>query len=213
MGRQETGVAQTPECCYHPAFPCGEHGCSIARKEARAIMQSSATVALRAFIMLACAVMLPVLAMWGASWSEIAKKFQNLRIPAIVEFASASTSNPPQLNEAPRFLPSSPAAAPSAPTLAIAEHSEPPIVAASTANVPSDFRGIQDRLQQLGATYYVLEAWGNNQHLYRFFCRMAVGGNADYTHCFEATNADPAQAMQQVLRQVESWRDTMSNGE
>jgi hypothetical protein len=67
------------------------------------------------------------------------------------------------------------------------------------------FAQIQDRLKQLGATYYLLETWGNQQQLYRFYCKMAVGGNTNYTHCFEYISADPMQAMSEVLKQVESW--------
>jgi hypothetical protein len=69
------------------------------------------------------------------------------------------------------------------------------------------FTYIQDRLRQLGATYYLLESWGNDQLLYRFYCKVCVGGNANYTRYFEATNVDPLQAMGQVLKQVETWRD------
>jgi len=47
---------------------------------------------------------------------------------------------------------------------------------------------MQDRLRQLGATYYLLETWGNQRQFYRFYCQMAVGGNSSYTHYFEATN-------------------------
>lgn len=68
------------------------------------------------------------------------------------------------------------------------------------------FRAIPERLRQLGATYYLLEAWGNDQQMYRFYCKMAVGGSADYTRYFEASHSDPLQAMQQVLQQVEAWR-------
>ena len=73
------------------------------------------------------------------------------------------------------------------------------------------FRYIQDRLRQLGATYYLLESWGNQQQMYRFYCKMAVGGSAAYTRCFEATNANPLQAMRQVLRQVETQRTESAN--
>ncbi len=65
---------------------------------------------------------------------------------------------------------------------------------------------LQSRLRQLGATYYLLETWGNQRQFYRFYCQMAVGGNAGYTHYFEATNSDPLGAMADVLRQVEAWR-------
>ena len=64
---------------------------------------------------------------------------------------------------------------------------------------------VQQRLRQLGATYYLLEAWGSDRQLYRFYCKMAVGGNASYTRYFEATDSNPLQAMAQVLQQVETW--------
>ena len=70
---------------------------------------------------------------------------------------------------------------------------------------------VQDRLRELGATYYLLESWGNGQRMYRFCCKMAIGGSADYTRCFEATHGDPLQAMAGVLRQVETWRCGAAN--
>jgi hypothetical protein len=75
----------------------------------------------------------------------------------------------------------------------------------TAANNP--FSQMQDRLRQLGATYYLLETWGNQQQFYRFYCKMAVGGNTNYTHCFESTGADPMQVMSDVLKQVEAWRN------
>jgi hypothetical protein len=180
-------------------------------------MHSSATTIFRAFLMLVCTVAVPVLAIWGASWSEICKKFQNLPCPAILNLASASTpagstSPTASAGEAPRFTP----------TASAGERSPAPIVApalpaatAETAVAPADpaaCQEIQNRLQKLGATYYVLESWGDERQLYRFCCKMAVGGNADYVHCFEATHADPLRAMQQVLRDVETWRGGMQYG-
>jgi len=78
----------------------------------------------------------------------------------------------------------------------------------SAGRVPpanEQFTAIQDRLRQLGATYYLLESWGNRDQLYRFYCKMAVGGNPNYTHYFEATDSDPLRAMARVLREVEAW--------
>ena len=68
------------------------------------------------------------------------------------------------------------------------------------------FMTMQDRLRQLGASYYLLETWGNQRQFFRFYCQMAVGGNSSYTRYFEAINANPLEAMADVLRQVESWR-------
>lgn len=63
-----------------------------------------------------------------------------------------------------------------------------------------------DRLRELGAVYYLLETWGNEGQRFRFHCKMAVGGNPGYTRRFEATDADPLQAMARVLSDVETWR-------
>ena len=82
---------------------------------------------------------------------------------------------------------------------------------AGSISTADPFRYIQDRLRQLGATYYLLESWGNQQQMYRFYCKMAVGGSAAYTRCFEATNSNPLQAMRQVLRQVETQHTERAN--
>ncbi len=76
----------------------------------------------------------------------------------------------------------------------------------AAAPMEGRFAAIQDRLRKLGATYYLLESWGSRDYLYRFYCKVAVGGNPDYTHFFEATHSDPLEAMDEVLRQVEAWR-------
>ena len=84
------------------------------------------------------------------------------------------------------------------------ESNNKPSVGLQTAATP--FMAMQDRLRQLGATYYLLETWGNQRQFFRFYCQMAVGGNSAYTHYFEAINANPIQAMADVLAQVERWR-------
>jgi hypothetical protein len=81
--------------------------------------------------------------------------------------------------------------------------------AAQASPTIEPFTAIQNRLRQLGATYYLLESWGTQQQLYRFHCRIAVGGNPDYTHYFEATGVDPLATMAQVVQQVESRRGAL----
>jgi len=211
-------------------------------------MQSSAGVAGRALIMLVCVVGIPAWALSGTSWSEMVKKLQDFRWPAILNPVAASTSAKP--DEAPRFARSKPtvsspadrnpaplahivvnpplmpeaAATPAQPSTPSAsgvvpvgyQASDPtelavipqPIESAVDASALSadPFHLIPDRLRQLGATYYLLESWGSEQQMYRFYCKMAVGGSADYTRYFEASHSDPLQAMRQVLQQVEAWR-------
>jgi hypothetical protein len=182
--------------------------------------------------MLACVVGIPALAMSGTSWSEIVKKLQDFRWPAILTPASATSSasadeagqqsaaarETSQASAAPAWQGQS-AGQPSSGVIpagyqAPADSQAPRAATGLTAGqngvgtVPpggDPFRTTQERLKQLGATYYLLESWGNQQQMYRFYCRMAIGGNPNYTHYFEAVESDPLQAMHRVLAQVESW--------
>jgi hypothetical protein len=71
---------------------------------------------------------------------------------------------------------------------------------------PERFTAMERRLREYGATYYLLETWGNEGELYRFHCKMAIGNNPNYTRHFEATDRDALRAMAQVLERVEAWR-------
>jgi hypothetical protein len=70
---------------------------------------------------------------------------------------------------------------------------------------PERFTWMESRLRDLGATYYLLEAWGG-EGVFRFHCKMAIAGNAQLNRHFEATDPDPLRAMERVLTQVETWR-------
>ncbi len=71
---------------------------------------------------------------------------------------------------------------------------------------PERFTTMEHRLREYGATYYLLETWGNEGDLYRFHCKMAIGNNPNYTRHFEATDHDALKAMAAVLEKVEAWR-------
>ena len=89
----------------------------------------------------------------------------------------------------------------------VASETGGPIGLRSGGLPPSDqFGYVEKRLRQLGATYYLLESWGGQRQLYRFYCRMAIGGNSNYTRYFEATDPDALGAMGKVLAEVEAWR-------
>jgi hypothetical protein len=86
----------------------------------------------------------------------------------------------------------------------------PAAVAASATQQPLEqperFTAMERRLRENGATFYLLETWGNEGELYRFHCKMAIGNNPNYTRHFEATDRDALKAMAQVLERVEAWR-------
>ncbi len=77
---------------------------------------------------------------------------------------------------------------------------------AQSLEQPERFTAMERRLRENGATYYLLETWGNEGELYRFHCKMAIANNPNYTRHFEATDRDALKAMAQVLERVEAWR-------
>ena len=87
---------------------------------------------------------------------------------------------------------------------AIDSWANPPSTGATHTADP--FAVLQQRLRKAGATYYLLESWGDRQQLFRCYCRVAIGGNPAHTRHFEATDAEPLAAMSEVLRQIEVWR-------
>lgn len=173
--------------------------------------------------MLACVVCIPAIAISGSSWAHLLEKLQHM--PGATLFLEGVQQTSQAIcDRASCFFQASVPAGPlgtietaaeatppierirrDAPPPARMERSKQPEVAAS-----SEFRRVGDRLQQLGATYYLLESWGSGEPLYRFSCRVAVVQSADYTHCFEATNPDPLKAMLLVLQQVEDWQIAVS---
>jgi len=79
-----------------------------------------------------------------------------------------------------------------------------PMVDPAPPSAADRFAWIQDRLRQLGATYYRLETWGDRGGAFRFQCRIAFGQDARSVRHFEAVDPDAVRAMATVLRQVES---------
>jgi len=92
--------------------------------------------------------------------------------------------------------------------IASASHSAATGSASAPDSCTAQFRQIERRLRELGATYYLLETWGTQGDRYRFLCHMAIAGNTDdgRNRIFQAADSDPLGAMQNVLQQVEDWR-------
>ncbi len=192
-------------------------------------MQSSVTVIFRALVMLSCLVAIPLAALFGGSLPDIVNTLLNGRWPQFSTSAPLASAGG-TINKAPLFEPMRlsdivpsvaaepvgrhPAATPP-PVVIPAGYEAPSPVPAPTRELPANvtligqvdtFTHIQHRLRELGATYYLLESWGDRRQLYRFYCKMAVGGNPNYTRYFEATDTAPLRAMADVLQQVEAWQ-------
>ncbi len=85
-------------------------------------------------------------------------------------------------------------------------------VAAPSGRAPDRFTQCQRRLQELGAVYYLLETWGDRGELFRFYCKVAVGGNPNFTRYFDAADPDPLTAIGKVIQQIEAWRSGAPGG-
>ena len=93
------------------------------------------------------------------------------------------------------------------PTFAPGPHTQPaPQTAAQPLDPATEQRllQVQDRLEALGAKYMVLEAVTGAG--YRFHCEMQIDPRSNYTQNFDVTSANPLEAAETVLQQVEGWR-------
>jgi len=69
-----------------------------------------------------------------------------------------------------------------------------------------DYVALERRLRQMGATYSLLESWGQNGDHFRFHCRVPMPGGGDTPQRFEAVGSTPTEAMQNVVAEVDRWR-------
>ena len=191
-------------------------------------MQSSTGVMFRALVMLGCLVAIPLVALCGRSLPELvnllrAADWTGDRQAAAQETLSSEV--PPGDSAGPRATPQTLSQRPGQP-LPVAgetttgaveavyhEQIKPPAGSVSPAPgrqgqtpPPDQIAHVQKRLQQLGAVYYLLEFYGGQRQSYRFYCRMAVHGDPNYTVEFNDTRPDPLQAMTGVLEQIDVWR-------
>jgi hypothetical protein len=67
------------------------------------------------------------------------------------------------------------------------------------------WEAIEKRLEALGATDIRVNEIGSEGGIYHVRCVMPIPGNGIYNRPFDATDPDPARAMQRMLRQIESW--------
>ncbi len=69
-----------------------------------------------------------------------------------------------------------------------------------------------DELKNRGISRCSLDPWGDNGEFFRFHCEAPVAGGSGFTRHFEAVSANPAEAAQEVLRQVSEWQLASGTG-
>jgi hypothetical protein len=89
----------------------------------------------------------------------------------------------------------------------------PATVALAAPGVPAEHCAeISSQLCRLGAAYFRLESWADEPQVFRFQCTLPLNDSrapeAEGYRTFEASAADPATAMRQVLADVQAWQTT-----
>ena len=177
-------------------------------------MQSSAAVAVRALIMLACVVGIPALALSGTSWSEMLKKFQDFRWPAILSPASASIRPMAATQRSPdafRRPSPSPACRLRASTARRRPAGRPG--ACRRHGRRSAVREIQDPAASVGGHVLSAGVVGQRTATVPLLLQDGRGRQCRLHALLRGHHADPLQAMLQVLQQVETWRETEGEDE
>lgn len=178
-------------------------------------------VMMRALIMLLVLIVVPLFVIFGSSFGDQAKEMVlDAWIKLTDTTTTAVTTKPHGVNKddanniAPRFLativpespvPESPAISDKKP-IALANFEEPirPVVAEPHYQPPvvDQYTAIGQRLRELGAVYFRLDRLDGPHGEYRFHCEFE-----DAEWPFTASDADLLQSMQNVLQQVERWKD------
>ena len=195
-------------------------------------MQSTTLLVLRALVMLGCLVAIPLAAIFGGALPKVVGTLLDGRMPDFSQTSGPPLSEAPPFEPiaatpvpdkpvgpgvwpppTPEVVPAGYEASSTPPPSEIPPprpqppaDAPPTAVAGNESAAAAGFTQIEDQLRQLGASYYRLESWGNDEQLYRFHCRVALGENSSFTHYFEDTDGDPLRAMADVLEQVETWR-------
>lgn len=89
----------------------------------------------------------------------------------------------------------------------------PAAVAGDAAPAPpaDPFAELQRALRDMGATYYILETWGERGELYRFECQVSGAEPAGTRQQFVAVHRDALAAVERVYDQVAAWHDSQPN--
>ena len=186
---------------------------------------SSAVVFLRAVIMLACLVALPIAALFYGPLPPSTRVLLDKALQMGERALNGDASRPQTRLVAAPLFPAPGSAAPAATTPVAPPASSPQQMAISATDPPAAPVQVQQNapptkaaalqrpielakhLQTLGASHYALQQWGPGSELYRFTCRVAIADNPGHNRHFEAVGDDAQTAIRDVIARVESWRN------
>ncbi|UUO06712.1 hypothetical protein M4951_25635 [Blastopirellula sp. J2-11] len=190
--------------------------------------ESSASVTLRSLVMLAFLIFLPAAALAPDGLQRVVAAFQP---PKPVEGVTSDTPEKhlgkPQVRTQPReepvnrdlafplvedpFAESGPSPSSDKIVPVFDEHG-PTLGKALDGILSQRSSELEQQLQQMGASYYRLEAWGEKPRVYRFHCmaKVRVAGKEESKR-FEATAQHPIDAMQKTLDLLRGWHKELKS--
>lgn len=174
---------------------------------------------IRTFLLLACMIVVPMLAMFShkipPDFRQAARR--HLWEPAQRALAGGETAPEPAvvasmptvaISETPVAPnPASPDRAPSFGEPGPA----PSALARAAATPPASPREIESRLAALGGFAVECVPVTGDGGMHRSSCRVAADPSGQLQRVFQSSGRDPAAAMQQLLEQVEVWKERMAS--
>lgn len=155
---------------------------------------------IRSFLLFACMIVVPLLAMFS---HKIPRDFRQAARRHLWEPAQRALTGAETALE--------PATVAAMPTVAISEPpvTPPPMHAADSQ--PANLDEIEGRLAALGGFAVECAPVTADGGLHRCSCRVAADPSGQLQRVFQSSGRDPAAAMQQLLEQVEVWKERIAS--
>jgi hypothetical protein len=155
---------------------------------------------IRSFLLFACMIVVPLLAMFS---HKIPPDFRQAARRHLWEPAQRALAGGETVPE--------PAAVAAMPTVAISDTPVPPAPVHAAASPPANLDEIEGRLAALGGFAVECAPVAADGGLHRCSCRVAADPSGQLQRVFQSSGRDPAAAMQQLLEQVEVWKERIAS--
>lgn len=169
---------------------------------------------IRTFLLFACMIVVPMLAMFShkipPDFRQAARR--HLWEPAQRALAGGETAPEPAVVASMPTVAISETFVSPDPAPAFAEPGPAPSAPAQTAATPpASPREIESRLAALGGFAVECVPVTGAGGMHRCSCRVVADPSGQLQRVFQSSGSDPAAAMQQLLEQVEVWKERMAS--
>lgn len=155
---------------------------------------------IRSFLLFACMIVVPLLAMFSHKIPPDVRQAARRLVWEPAQRALNGSKTGPE-----------PAAVAAMPTVAISETIASPDPVPTAPILPSDLPEIEVRLAALGGFAVECVPMTADGGMHRCSCRVAADPSGQLQRVFQSSGRDPVAAMQQLLGQVETWKERIAS--